>query len=78
MVNTQNSTSKGDRIAISMNVAVALSTQRREILIELPFLDPTIFYADDSPRYGEGVPKFVTWKDAENALNAPWNHIITA
>tara|TARA_A100001388_G_scaffold238332_1_gene193045 strand:+ start:253 stop:957 length:705 start_codon:yes stop_codon:yes gene_type:complete len=48
------------------------------ILIELPFLDPTIFYADDSPRvWRRAVPKFVRWKDAENALNAPWNHIIT-
>ena len=27
--------------------------------------------------YGERQPKFVTWKDAENALNAPWNHVIT-
>ena len=47
-------------------------------MIELPFLDPTIFYADDSPRvWRKAVPKFVTWKDAENALNAPWNHVIT-
>ena len=47
-------------------------------MIELPFLDPTVFYADDSPRvWRKAVPKFVTWKDAENALNAPWNHVIT-
>ena len=47
-------------------------------MIELPFLDPTVFYADDRPRvWRKAVPKFVTWEDAENALNAPWNHVIT-
>lgn len=41
------------------------------------FLDHP-FHADDTPRvWRKAVPKYVTWEDAETALNAPWNHIIT-
>lgn len=49
------------------------------MLISNPeFLNPEIYQADDRPRvWRNAIEPFVTWQDAEDALNAPWNHVIT-
>ena len=49
------------------------------MLISNPeFLNPEVYQADDRPRvWRNAIEPFVTWQDAEDALNAPWNHVIT-
>ena len=43
------------------------------------FLNPDIYRTDDRPRVWRGVISLgiVTWQDAQDALNQPWNHIVT-
>ena len=49
------------------------------MLISNPeFLNPEIYQADDRPRvWRNAIEPFVTWKDAEDALNNPWHHAIS-
>lgn len=49
------------------------------MLISNPeFLNPDVYRANDSPRvWRNAVTPFLTWQDAENALNNPWSHVIT-
>lgn len=43
------------------------------------FLNPDIYRTDDRPRVWRGAISLgiVTWQDAQDALNQPWNHIVT-
>ena len=49
------------------------------MLISNPeFLNPEIYQADDRPRvWRNAIEPFVTWKDAEDALNNPWHYAIS-
>jgi ribosomal protein L16 Arg81 hydroxylase len=48
------------------------------LILNPEFLNPEIYQADDRPRvWRNAVTPFVSWQDAEDALNAPWNHVIT-
>ena len=49
------------------------------MLISNPeFLNPEIYQADDRARvWRNAIEPFVTWQDAEDALNNPWNYAIS-
>ena len=48
------------------------------LILNPEFLNPELYQADDRPRvWRNAVTPFVSWQDAEDALNAPWNHVIT-
>ena len=47
-------------------------------ILNYEFLDPEVYRYNDEPRvWHNAVGQIVTWEDAENALNAPWNYITT-
>ena len=47
-------------------------------ILNYEFLDPEVYKYNDEPRvWHNAVGQIVTWEDAENALNAPWNYITT-